>query len=173
MNTMVAAPSCAEGLGEVPLPSTSRPLHRLAAVRRAQRVSRRLLAQRLNVDVDTIKQQEKETTDISLSTLYQWQSVLEVPIGELLAESGDCLSPPVLKRARMVRIMKTARFIAEHAKQPSIRGMARNFVTQLVDLMPELRHIGAWHLVGRRRSPDEQGVAVQRGLSVEDFFRAE
>src|SRR6516162_8442772 len=62
-------------------------LHRLATVRRQQGISQRNIARRLNIDIATVRQQEEETTDLPLSTLYQWQRILEVPIAELLVDS--------------------------------------------------------------------------------------
>jgi hypothetical protein len=40
---------------------------------------------------------------------------------------------------------------------------------QLVELMPELKDVAAWHSVGQRRSPDELGRAAERVLP-ESFF---
>ena len=64
---------------EVPVPAVGHPLHRLAAVRQQQGISRRTIARRLNIDLAAVRAQEDETTDISLSQLYEWQKVLEVP----------------------------------------------------------------------------------------------
>ncbi len=156
------------GLGEVPLPRAAPPrrrLHRLAHVRRLQGVSRRTLARRLNTDVNTVKQQEDHASDIKLSTLYQWQQVLEVPVAELLIDSEEPLSGPVLKRARMVRLMKTAAAILERSHQPSIQRMAQMLVEQLVELMPELKGVSPWHAVGRRRTQNELGQAADRRLT--------
>jgi len=83
----------------------ARRLHRLAEVRRMQGVSRRTVARRLNMDVHQVKRQEKEDADLSLSELYRWQEVLDVPVSELLVESNDPLSPPVLMRAHLVRLL--------------------------------------------------------------------
>ena len=75
---------------EVAVPAAARqPLQRLALVRRNQGISRRTLARRMNVDIEVVRQQERETADVSLSVLYAWQKALEVPLGELLTESGD------------------------------------------------------------------------------------
>ena len=68
------------------VPTAKRPLHRVGAVRRLQGVTRRTVARRLNVDVTQVKLQEQETTDLPLSTLYEWQEVLDVPVAELLVE---------------------------------------------------------------------------------------
>lgn len=148
----------------------TRPLHRLGAVRRLQGVSRRAVARRLNVDVSVVREQERETADLSLSTLYQWQQLLEVPVGELLIEANDPLSPPVLTRAKMLRLMKTALAILERTSQVAIRRMAQTMVDQLVDMMPELKGVSAWHAVGQRRRLDELGRAAERRLSHDVFM---
>lgn len=147
-----------------------RPLHRLGAVRRLQGVSRRAIARRMNVDISTVKQQEEATTDLSLSTLYLWQQLLDVPVAELLVDGEESLSPPVLKRARMVRLMKTVLSILERSTQPGIRRMAENLVSQLVELMPELKGVTAWHAVGQRRRLNEYGRAADRRLSPDVFL---
>jgi len=155
------------------IPEHSEPhsaLHRLAAVRRQQGVSRRTMARRLNVDVATIKQQEDETSDLNLTTLRLWQQVLEVPLVDLLVDTDEPLSGPVLKRAKMVRLMKTATAILERARQPGIRRMAQMLIEQLVDLMPELAGVSPWHAVGKRRTRDEVGQAAHRSFSP-DVFR--
>lgn len=143
----------------------SRPLHRLAAVRRLQGVSRRAIARRLNVDIATVKLQEQETSDLPLSVLYQWQEMLEVPVAELLLESEEQLSPPIEHRARMVRVMKTVLAISERTNQASVRRMAQNLAAQLMELMPELKGVSAWHAVGQRRRLDEYGRAAERRLT--------
>lgn len=153
----------------LPMPSANRPLHRLAEVRRLQGVTRRTVARRLGTDIATVKQQEQPSADLPLSALYAWQQVLEVPIAELLVETEDPLSTPVMKRARMVRLMKTAAAILERSQQPSIRRMAQMLVEQLVEIMPELQGVSPWHAVGRRRTQDELGQAAHRRLSSDAF----
>ena len=150
-------------------PTADRPLHRLALVRRREGVSRRTVARRLRIDVARVKSQEDENADMLLSTLYQWQEVLDVPISELLVESNDPLSAPVLQRAQMVRLMKTATTILERSHQISIRRMAQTLIEQLLDLMPELESVTPWHAVGQRRTRDELGQAARRGLSLDWF----
>ena len=158
-----------EGLN-LPTTGDGKPLHRLGTVRRLQGVSRRAVARRLNVDVSVVKQQEDETSDLPLSTVYKWQQMLEVPIGELLVDDEDPLSPTVMKRARMVRLMKTVLSILERSNQPAIRRMAQNLVNQLVELMPELKGVTAWHAVGQRRRLTEYGRAAERRLSPDVFL---
>ncbi len=163
MSGMTAPPS-------VPLPTVKPPpLQRLAAVRRRQGLSRRTVARRLNVDISQVRREEDETADLTLSTLYAWQRALEVPISELLVEPTDTLTTPILERSQLVRLMKTTLSIIEQAKQPSIRRMAQTMANQLLEIMPELAGVSAWHTVGQRRRLDELGVAAQRRLS-DDLF---
>lgn len=149
------------------MPVHDRPLHRLAEIRRRQGVTRRTIARRLNTDIGTIKSQEEPDADLRLSILYAWQEVLDVPVSELLVETEEPLSMPVLKRAQLVRIMKTAAAIFERSQQPSIRRMAEMMVEQLCEIMPELSGVSPWHAVGRRRTQDELGQAAMRRISAE------
>jgi transcriptional regulator with XRE-family HTH domain len=144
-----------------------KPLHRLAAVRRRQGVSRRTVARRLGIDLATVKRQESPNADLTLSTLYAWQEVLETPVAELLSDEHEPLSMPVMKRAQLLRITKTAAAILERAHQPAVQRMAQMLIEQLCEIMPELAHVGPWHSVGRRRTQDELGQAAMRRLSVD------
>jgi transcriptional regulator with XRE-family HTH domain len=159
----------ADGSGDVAIPVNGRVLHRLAAVRRLQGVSRRTIARRMNVDVVEIRRQE-ESNDLPLGILYQWHKALEVPISELLVESEDSLSQPLLQRAQLVRLMKTALALLEQADCEPTRLMAQTIVDQLVAVMPELQGISAWHAVGKRRRLDELGIAAMRTLSDDVFL---
>jgi transcriptional regulator with XRE-family HTH domain len=147
--------------------AAQRSFHRLAELRRCQGVSRRKLARLMHTDVATIKQQEQPTSDLLLSTLYAWQEVLDAPIGELLVEPDRPLSPAVLQRARMIRLMKTARAILERTRQTSIRCMAQMLIEQLCEIMPELRAVSPWHAVGHRRGRDELGQAAYRPITTD------
>jgi transcriptional regulator with XRE-family HTH domain len=151
----------------LPGPADGKPLHRLAAVRRRQGVSRRTVARRLGIDMAAVKQQESPTTDVSLSTLYAWQEVLEAPISELLSDADEPLSVPVMKRAQLLRITKTAAAILERSHQLAVQRMAQMLIEQLCEIMPELAHVGPWHSVGRRRTQDELGQAAMRRLTLD------
>ena len=118
------------------------PLQRLALVRRLQGISRRTVARRMNVEIEQVRQQERESADLPLSALYAWQKALDVPVAELLVEAGDSLVSPVLERSQLVRLMKTVLAIREQAKQESIRRMAQTMFDQLVEIMPELANVG-------------------------------
>ncbi len=147
-----------------------RPLHRLAIVRRQQGVSLRNMARRLDVDASQVSLQEQETTDLSLSVLYEWQKILEVPVADLLVDTDGPLSPPVLERARMVKLMKTAAAIMEKAQSNSLRRLVTMLIEQLVEIMPELRDVSPWHTVGQRRTLDDYGRVVERQLP-DDLLR--
>ena len=157
-----------------PLPfgaaKTNRPLHRLAAVRRREGLSRRAVARRMGSDIATVKQQEEQANDMLLSDLYRWQKALGVPIVELLTEDEETLSPPVFKRAQMLRLMKTAAAILEQSEHPSVRRMSNMLIGQILEIMPELEDVSPWNAVGQRRSLDELGQAASRGMSLESLI---
>jgi transcriptional regulator with XRE-family HTH domain len=120
-----------------------------------------VVARRLGLSTKEVLEQE-ENGDLSLSTLYAWRDVLDVPIAELLVEDGMALSAPVMKRAQLLRTMKTVKSILERARQVSIRRLAQFLVKQLVEMMPELAEVGPWPLVGSPRSTKELGQAFLR-----------
>ena len=113
---------------------------------------------------------EDESTDMSLTTLYRWQRALEVPVASLLVEKDDPLSEPILRRARLVRLMKTAAAILQRAESLPVQRMARMLVDQLIEIMPELKDVSAWHAVGQRRSQDEVGRIAEQPIPDEWFF---
>lgn len=139
--------------------------HRIEQVRRQQGVSLRRVARALKVDMHEARKQEQPASDLRLSDLYAWQSVLDVPISDLLVEGAEPLSAPVLERARLLKLMKTAAAIFEKAENPSIRRMAEMLINQLIEIMPELEGVSPWHVVGQRRTLDEYGRVVERRLS--------
>ena len=66
--------------------------------------------------------------------------------------------------------MKTAMVILEQTRDPRTRRSARTMVDQLIEIMPELRGIAAWHAVGKRRRLYELGIVAERSLSDEIFM---
>lgn len=159
-----------EASQSLPVPtSEKRPLQRLATVRRLQGLSRLTVARRMNIEVEEVRQQER-ATDLPLSVLCAWQKALDVPFAELLSEAGDALVSPILERSRLVRLMKTVLAVRDQSRQESIRRMAQTMYEQLIEIMPELVHVGAWHVVGKRRRLTELGVAAQRRLAEEVFI---
>lgn len=170
MSTADCVPTDPGVLHATLLPATNgqrqRPMHRLKEVRRRQGVSLRRVARHMKRDIRDVKQQEETHSDLSLSELYQWQQALDVPVAELLVDLDAPLSAPVMERARMVKLMKTAAAIREKADHGSVRRMADTLIEQLIEIMPELRGVSAWHAVGQRRTLDELGRAVERGMSI-------
>ena len=124
----------------------------------------------MNVDLNVVRAQEEETADISLTVLYEWQKILEVPVADLLVETDEPLSPTVLCRARLIKLMKTASAILEKAESNRIRRMAQMLIEQLVEVMPELKDVSPWHAVGHRRSVQEYGRIIERPIS-DDVLR--
>jgi transcriptional regulator with XRE-family HTH domain len=153
----------------VPVHGEQRPLHRLADARRRQGVSLRSVARRLNKSAEQVRRLEEPTSDMLVSELYEWQQALEVPITDLLVDSDAPLSEPVLARARLLKIMKTVRAIRETTKCVSIDRMAGMLEQQLIEVMPELKEVSAWHSVGQRRSHDELGRTAERVIP-DSFF---
>jgi len=149
--------------------SALRKLQKLGAARRRQGLSVRCVAQRLGRTVSEIRAQEEEHADISISDLYRWQKALEVPIEELLYDPQDTLSPRVLTRARLLRVMKTAMAIRRQARSEAERRLARLLAEQLLEIMPELKEVSGWPAVGHRRSSDEIGRIGENPIS-EDWL---
>lgn len=149
-----------------------RKLHRLAEVRQQQGVSHRNVARRLGSDLKTVREQEQETTDLPLSLLYAWQQVLDVPIADLLLDNDGPISPLVLQRARMVKLMKTATAIQDKAGSSAVRRLVQMLIDQLVEIMPELKEVGPWHSVGQRRTLDDFGRIVEQTVAEEVFRRS-
>lgn len=148
------------------------PLHRLATVRCQQGLSQRSVARQMGKEVGFVKAQERDSSDLRLSDIYEWQQVLEVPVADLLVDPGTPLSRPVLERARLVRLMKSAMAILERAQSPAIKRLGERMVNQLVEIMPELKEVGSWHAVGQRRSMEDLGRVVEQSISDDVFHHA-
>lgn len=146
-----------------------RKLHQLGAARRRQGLSVRCVAQRLGRTVGEVRAQEDEHADLMVSELLRWQAALDVPIEELLCEPQDSLSPRVMTRARLLRIMKTAIAIRRQSRSEAERRLARLLVEQLLELMPELKEVSGWPAVGHRRTADEFGRIAENPIS-DDFL---
>ena len=144
-------------------------MHRIATVRQQQGVSLRSASRQMGRTMSTVRSQEDECQDLRISDLIRWQKVLGVPLQDLLVEGEPALSRPVMERARLVRLMKTAAALQENVESESTKRMANMLVQQLIEIMPELQEVSAWHSVGQRRSLDEYGRIVERRVN-DDFF---
>jgi len=141
------------------------PHHRIATVRIEQGISLRTAARQMGLSIREVRRQENPATDLSLSELFRWQRLLDVPVEDLLLDPQASLSRPVMARAQLVRLMKTASAMLEQSESPGLRRMIETMIEQLVEIMPELEKINAWHSVGQRRRLDEYGRAADRQLS--------
>jgi len=149
---------------------TSQHLHRIAEVRQQQGVTLRNVARRLGMSLPVVRRQEQPDCDLRVSELLRWQEVLEVPVAELLVEGEGQLSGPVLERSRMVKLMKTAAALRERTDGQPIGRLVTMLVDQILEIMPELADVTAWHTVGQRRTLDEVGRTGRMVVS-EDIFR--
>ena len=151
------------------VPTVPQKLHRIATVRAQQGVSLRSVSRQMGRTMSTVRSQEDETADLRVSDLIRWQKVLGVPLQDLLVDPGPPLSSPVMERARLVRLMKTAAALKENVTSPGAERMVTMLIQQLVEIMPELEDVSPWHSVGQRRSLEEYGRVVERRVS-DDVF---
>ena len=148
----------------------ARPLHRIRTTRRQQGISIRSVARRMRVKIEQAKLQEEESSDLSLSTLYKWQKALEVPVANLLVDLDGPLSEPVLKRARMLKLMKTAASILQNTDSEPVTRLAHMLCDQLIEIMPELEDVSPWHTIGDTRTLDELGRVADNPVPERLFF---
>lgn len=153
-----------------PLPRRPKKMHRISEVRQRQGVTLRNVARRLGIEMSVVRRQELPESDLRLSEVMQWQTVLEVPIAELLVEGDGQLSGPVLERSRMVKLMKTAAAIRERTSGTPVGRMVEMLIEQILEIMPELTDVTPWNTVGQRRTLDDVGRTARHPLS-EDVFR--
>jgi hypothetical protein len=145
--------------------SGRRRLHRLREVRREQGVASKRAAQLMGISVEQLRHEEDETTDLTLSQIYAWQELLEVPVSDLLVEPHAPLSTPVLRRAQLVRLMKTVQAMMERSSQSSIRRLGQTMINQLIEIMPELEGVTPWHSLDRRTQNQNSRVLEQTYLA--------
>jgi hypothetical protein len=139
-------------------------LHRIAEVCQQQNLSIRKLARRLAATRQELQRQLSPCCDMTLSQLYRWQAALDVPAIELLTAPEQKLSPAVDRRARMIKLMKSARSLQQLADSEPVRSLVDQLADELIEIMPELEEIDAWPVVGRRRTLDEVSGMEQRML---------
>ena len=168
-DAIAAGPHTRETSPEENHPERGPRMHRIRTVRLQQGASLRSVARQSGVDVRQLRLQEQESTDVRLSDLHKWRKALDVPLSELIVEPDSALSRPVMERARMVRLMKTAAAIRERADSVGIERMAQMLVEQLTEIMPDLDGVNPWHEFGQRRGLDEYGRIVDRTIS-DDLF---
>jgi transcriptional regulator with XRE-family HTH domain len=113
-------------------------------VRKRQGVTLRTAARQWNLEISQVRQLEQASSDLTLSQLYAWQQLLNVPIAELLVDCDQPLSAPVMQRAQLLRLMKTAMSLQKFSDSPAIQRLSTMLKEQLVEIMPELEDVGPW-----------------------------
>ena len=101
--------------------------------------------------------------------LHKWAKAPGLPVSELVKETDSAMSTPLLKRARLVRVMKSAMAILKRADNPQTKWLAQRMVDQLIEIMPELRGVTAGRAEGKLCRLDELGVAAERSFPDEIF----
>ena len=134
------------------------PLHRIAQVMRQEQVSIPNAARLMNKSESKIRAEMHSACDMKLSNLYRWQTLLKVPIADLLREPELDLSPHVQLRGSLIKTMRTVRTIQQKARSMAIQTMASRLAEQLTQMMPELENVSAWPVVGQPRRSNELGT---------------
>jgi hypothetical protein len=143
--------------------------HRIAEVMEQERVSPRAAALRMNLTQSQVQAEANPASDLRISDLYRWQAALEVPLAEMLREPGNELSPQVRFRSSLLKIMRTVRSLQDHTDGGRTRNLVMTLAGQLLELMPELKHVSAWPVFGQRRRSEEMGAIADKRVS-DDFF---
>lgn len=141
-------------------------LHRIAEVRLQQGLSLRAIARKTGISERELRNQEQPHTNLSLRDLHVWKDALEVPLEHLLADRDLSVSESIQSRALLVRIMKTVISLREISVSRRIVLLLDLLRLQLVELMPELRHIHGWPSHGSRRGSDEFGRTLHEPVSM-------
>ena len=131
---------CSEQIVELGTSTPPVVMHRLAAVRRAKEMPRRVLAERLGITVPELRALEA-SADVPISTLCHWACVLDVPVTELVVEPDETSTPTRLPRLQAARLMKVAAKLRDRSHRRSIQRLAQTFVEQLSEILPDLEQI--------------------------------
>ena len=140
---------------------STRPLHFIASTLRKQNATLAGCARRLGLALSEAEAQTRPDADLTLSQLYAWRDVLDVPTSELLP-LDEVVPDPIRNRALLLRTMKTARQLQEASRGARLEPVVASLVDQLIELMPELAEVSAWPTVGQSRAPREPGAATRR-----------
>jgi hypothetical protein len=154
-----------------PAGELSRVLHRIAEVMEQECLSPRAAAMRMNLTAAQVRAEAHPSCDLSLSALYRWQTVLNVPVADMLREPDARLSPQVQFRGGLLKAMRTVRSLQDSAESEPIRALALQLAQQLTELMPELQQVSPWPTYGQRRRLDDYGAIVEKQIS-DDFFES-
>ena len=146
-------------------PTTVRPLHRIADARRRQDISVRSAARRMQTSMEQVRKQEDPNCDMLLSDLHRWQRALRsADHGAAGRQRRAVIGARADACPSAARDENRARQFRNRPTSPSIQRFAAMLEQQLIELMPELKDVAAWHSVGQRRSPNELGRIAERVL---------
>jgi transcriptional regulator with XRE-family HTH domain len=120
-------------------------LNCISQVRQRQGMTLRTVARRWDLEISDIRRMEQPTADLRISELLAWQRLLEVPLHELLVDTELPLSPPVLQRAQLIRLMKTIVTLRDKSTEPEAKHLIERLLLQVLEIMPELKNVGPWH----------------------------
>jgi outer membrane PBP1 activator LpoA protein len=67
--------------------------------------------------------------------------------------------------------MKTAASLREKAQSHSLKRLVAMLIDDLLEVMPELRDVAGWNIVGQRRTLDELGQVADRQMPDDVFKR--
>ncbi len=169
-NNVFHPQTCNEQVVELGSASPPVVMHRLAEVRRAKGMPRRVLAQRLGITMQELRINE-ESADVPISTLCQWAAVLNVPITELVVEPDESLTPTRLPRLQATRLMKMAAKLRDRSRRRSIQRLAQTFVEQLAEILPDLEQVAQKNHRHSRRPNRQSPAALPCRLSEQIFMR--
>jgi transcriptional regulator with XRE-family HTH domain len=141
-------------------------LHRIAEVRLQQGLSLRAIARRTGLSVRELRVQESPHSNLTLRDLHIWKDALEVPLEHLLIDRDLSVSESIQSRALLIRIMKTVILLRETMVSRRLIIILDVLRQQLVELMPELRHIHGWPSLGTRRGNDEFGKILHEPVVI-------
>ncbi|MBQ2788182.1 MAG: hypothetical protein IJE97_00995 [Thermoguttaceae bacterium] len=161
--TRVASPASASSSNSERRPpkKSTRPLHFIASTLRKQNATLAGCARRLGLSLSEAAAQIRPDADLTLSQLYAWRAVLDVPTSELIP-FDDVVPDPIRNRALLLRTMNTARQLQDLSRGTRLEPAVASLVDQLIELMPELAETPAWPTVGQSRAPREPGSATRR-----------
>jgi transcriptional regulator with XRE-family HTH domain len=122
------------------LPLVADPQHRLEEIRRQQNIDHETLARRLGISVEYLQRQEQGGGEVPLSVLHRWAEALGVPVTEMLVERHPAYTTGDFGPDQAARLLKTARQILERSPRREVCRLAGEFIEQLAEICPELKH---------------------------------
>ena len=106
----------------------SRKFHRIATVRRSLDLGIDEVAARLGVSPEEAARQECEEMDLNISDVLQWQAALDVPLAELLIDTG---TRPMISDRQTDLLLKTAHAIENAVQTEAERNIVSTLIRQI------------------------------------------